>query len=84
MGQHSVSNVRAGDPFVCVRCTIGEHSNCLGPGCECLEAHEGWVSPSRRQALRAGAEPQNEDEAELQTSYREHQEDRRAADARRS
>lgn len=84
-GRHAdAGDPRAGDPYVCVRCALGEHSHCLGPGCECVESHEGWVTPSRRKALRAGAEPLTDREAELQDTYRAHQEDRRAADGRRS
>lgn len=79
-----MTDVRAGDPYVCIRCVIGEHWDCLGEVCECTHEREGWVTPSRRAELRAGAEPVNDHERELQISYRAHQEDRRAADARRS
>lgn len=44
----------------------------------------GWVTPTRRTELRAGSEPTDDHEAGYVTSFRAHQEDRRAADARRS
>lgn len=78
-----MTDVRAGDPYVCVRCTIGDHTECLGPVCECLHAHGGWIQPGRRKALREGSEPQTDQETEYRIAYRAHLEDRRAADQRR-
>lgn len=43
-----------------------------------------FLSPSRRQQLRQGGKAFTAHEAFFQAAYRAHQEDRRAADARRS
>jgi hypothetical protein len=79
-----VSNVRAGDPFVCVWCAGGAHSHCLGPACECVHVQESLIPPERRRELRTGAEPRDARELEFQVVYRTHQEVRRAADQHRA
>lgn len=71
-------------PLVCLWCTAGAHSHCLGPACDCEHVQERDIHPERRRALRAGAEPQDARELEFQVAYNTHQEVRRAADERRS
>lgn len=80
-----MANVRASDPFVCVWCEGEAHSRCIGRVCECEHTkEEPWIAPTRRQELRAGAEPVNHHETEYRSALDAHQEARRAADEHRA
>ena len=78
-----MSNVRAGDPWLCVWCELDQHQRCLEIGCECLHEQDAWVHPDRRAELRAGAHPEDPHETALVAAYLAHRAEREAADARR-
>lgn len=79
-----VSNVRAGDPWVCAACQHGCHDRCISrTACECVHVRETWLTPERRAELRAGQLPRTSEETSFQDAFFAHQADRAGADERR-